>query len=307
MPQCPLCNAVSSNKYATATDVEYFTSNNVFDYYECSGCEILFIFPMPVNELGIIYPGNYYSFTAMNRSISFRIKDFIDSIFYRKILKQVPGNKLKALDIGGGTGTLLDSLIKADKRITHTQVVDIDIKAKKIAESKGHHYYNGTIENFSTNETYDVILVLNLIEHVADPRVVIKKAASLLSSNGVIIIKTPNFKSLDASLFKSTYWGGLHCPRHWVLFTKNSFQHLANDCGLETRHFSYTQGAPFWSFSILHWLHKKKIIKADKGHPIIYHPLFAVISIITAAFDFIRKPFAPLSQMFFVVTKKTNN
>lgn len=307
MPQCPLCNAVSPNKYATATDVEYFTSNNVFDYYECIHCEIVFIFPMPVNELSIIYPDNYYSFTAMNKSISFRIKDLIDTIFYRKILKQIPGNKLKALDIGGGTGTLLDSLIKADKRIDHTQVVDIDTKAKLIAESKGHHYYNGTIESFPGNETYDVILMLNLIEHVADPKEVIKKASSLLSNNGVIIIKTPNYKSLDASLFKKTYWGGLHCPRHWILFTKKSFQKLSNDCGLETWHFSFTQGAPFWSFSMLHWLHKKKLIKADKEHPIIYHPLFALISIIMAAFDFIRKPFAPLSQMFFVITKRPNN
>ena len=307
MPQCPLCNAASPAKYATATDVEYFTTSKKFDYYECSVCDILFIDPMPVNELNSIYPSNYYSFTAMNRSISFRLKDLIDTIFYRKILKQVPGNDLKALDIGGGTGTLLDSLIKADKRITHTQVVDIDPKARPIVEAKGYHYYCGTIERFSGNVAYDVILMLNLIEHVANPKAVIEKAVSLLSNTGVIIIKTPNYKSLDAVLFKKTYWGGLHCPRHWILFTKKSFENLSSNCGLEVQHFSYTQGAPFWSFSILHWLHKKKLIKADKDHPVIYHPLFSVISIAAAAFDFIRKPFAALSQMFFVITKRTNN
>ena len=307
MPQCPLCNVVSSDKFATATDVEYFTSEKVFDYFECKTCEILFIFPMPTNELNIIYPSNYYSFTSMNKSISFRIKDFIDTIFYRRILKKLSGKNLKALDIGGGTGTLLDSLLKADKRITHTQVVDIDSNAKQIAESKGHHYYNGTIESFSSNDKFDVILMLNLVEHVANPKAVMQKAASLLNNEGVIIIKTPNYKSLDASIFKNSYWGGLHCPRHWILFNKKSFQNLAGSTGLDTNHFSYTQGAPFWSFSILHWLHKKKIIKAGKDHPIIYHPSFPVISIFMAAFDFIRKPFASLSQMFFVLTKKTNN
>ena len=303
MPQCPLCTNITTNKYAAATDVEYFTSTKFFDFYECNRCGILFIDPVPSDELNIIYPTNYYSFTALNKTISFRIKDFIDTIFYKKILRRVSGNKLRALDIGGGTGTLLNSLKKADTRIGYTQVVDIDTNAKLIAEKNGHHYFCGTIENFNDPAYYDVILMLNLIEHVANPQAVLTKAASLLNKDGVLIIKTPNYKSLDAVLFKKTYWGGLHCPRHWVLFTKKSFQQLAADCSLQTQYFTYTQGAPFWSFSILHWMHRHKWIKADRGHPIIYHPFFFVISMVAAAFDFIRKPFAPLSQMFFVLEK----
>lgn len=307
MPHCPLCNTDSAGKYASATDVEYFTTGKSFDFFHCGKCDVLFIHPMPVDQLSTIYPANYYSFTTKNKSIAFRVKDFIDTIFYQKILKQIPGEKLRALDIGGGTGTLLDRMIKADARIYHTQVVDIDSKARIAAEKNGHHYFCGTIESFEDTKLYDAILMLNLIEHVANPKEVMQKAASLLSSNGRIIIKTPNYNSLDARLFKNSYWGGLHCPRHWVLFTKSSFQKVANECNLQVQHFSYTQGAPFWSFSILHWLHKRKWIKADKERPIIYHPLFGVISIVAAAFDFIRKPFAPLSQMFFVLSKKAES
>ncbi|MFT3681417.1 MAG: class I SAM-dependent methyltransferase [Ferruginibacter sp.] len=305
MPQCPFCHNQSVIKYASACDVEYFTSDKMFDFYNCNACDIVFISPVPVNELNIIYPANYYSFTAKNKSIAFRIKDFIDTIFYRKILKQIKGEKLRALDIGGGTGSLLDSMRKADKRISYTQVVDIDSNAKTAAEKNGHHYFCGTIESFNDTTAYDVILMLNLVEHVANPREVMQKAASLLSDNGRIIIKTPNFKSLDANLFKKSYWGGLHCPRHWVLFTKNSFEQLAVECNLQVRHFTYTQGAPFWGFSVLHWLHKRKWIRAGKDRPVIYHPLFGIISMAAAAFDFVRKPFAPLSQMFFVLSKKT--
>lgn len=307
MPHCPLCNTESTDKYASATDVEYFTTDKVFDFFQCSNCDVLFIHPMPVHELNIIYPANYYSFTEKNKSIAFRIKDFIDTIFYKKILKQIPGEKLRALDIGGGTGSLLDSMMKTDKRIYHTQVVDIDNIARATAEKNGHHYFCGTIESFEDEKAYDIILMLNLIEHVANPKEVLKKAASLLSNNGKIIIKTPNYKSLDANLFKQSYWGGLHCPRHWVLFTKKSFLNIADECNLRINHFTYTQGAPFWSFSILHWLHKRKWIKADKSHPIIYHPLFGVISMVAAVFDFVRKPFAPLSQMFIVLQKKVGS
>ncbi|MEI9908849.1 MAG: methyltransferase domain-containing protein [Bacteroidota bacterium] len=53
--------------------------------------------------------------------------------------------------------------------------------------------------------------MLNLVEHVSDPLTVLQKAASLLAPNGIIVIKTPNTKCRDASLFKNTYWGGAAC------------------------------------------------------------------------------------------------
>jgi SAM-dependent methyltransferase len=304
MPHCPICNKDTADKYCTATDAEYFTTTRNFDFYSCAACEVLFIHPMPVDQLQMIYPANYYSFTPKTQSLAFRVKDFIDSLFYKRILKRIPAKKLRVLDIGGGTGNLLNTIKKADARITYTEIIDLDENARAAAEKNGHQYYCGTIESFQGNTLYDVILMLNLIEHVADPFSVLNKAAALLSPDGVIIIKTPNYKSLDAVLYKSSYWGGLHCPRHWVLFTKNSFSNMADSAGLATKKFSYTQGAPFWSISILHRMRTKKWIRADKDHPLIYHPLFAVISVFAAAFDFARKPFAPLSQMFFVLHKK---
>jgi SAM-dependent methyltransferase len=304
MPQCPICNINSEVKYCTASDVEYFTSQQSFNFFECITCDILFIDPMPVNQLASIYPPNYYSFTSKQSSLAFKIKDWLDTIFYKKILKKLPGSSLSVLDIGGGTGTLLDTIKKADHRIRNTQVVDIDDKAKLIAESNGHKYYCGTIESFKGQHSFDVILMLNLVEHVSDPKEVLHKAGTLLSPGVVIIIKTPNFKSWDAKLFKNTYWGGLHCPRHWVLFSKKSFISIANTANLKIKYFSYTQGAPFWAFSILHWMHGHRWIKADKKYPIIYHPFFTIISLCAAVVDFIRKPFAPLSQMFFVLEKK---
>ena len=306
MPHCPVCNKNTDKKYCSATDVEYFTTTDTFDFFLCDPCEILFIHPMPVNLLPIIYPANYYSFTSKSDSFLFKLKDFIDTLFYKKIMRSIPGNRIRVLDIGGGNGTLLDNVKKADKRVGFTQIVDLDTNAKAVAENKGHHYFQGTIEDFEDNNLYDVILMLNLIEHVSNPLNVLNKAAELLSPSGVIIIKTPNYKSLDATVFKGSYWGGLHCPRHWVLFTKDSFTKVSDKAGLQIKQFSYTQGAPFWGFSILHWMHKKKWITANKEKPIIYHPLFTVVSLAAAVFDFIRKPFAPLSQMFFVLAKKNN-
>ncbi len=302
--KCLHCGSQAISFFANTKDIEYFSSEKEYSYYHCTSCNVLFIDPVPLNLLQLIYPKNYYSFNNQTKGFSFRIKNYLDKLFFKKLLKQIEGNSLNVLDVGGGTGWLTGLLKSIDKRITLTQVVDIDKEAESIAIKNGHQYFCGRMEDFETTAKFDLILMLNLIEHVANPTVLLQKAGQLLNKGGIIIIKTPNYKSWDARLFKNNNWGGYHCPRHWIIFDKSSAEKLISDCSLTVKEFTYTQGAPFWTVSILHYLHKKKWIKASPEKPLIYHPLFGIISIITAAFDFIRKPFAPLSQMFFIITKK---
>jgi hypothetical protein len=73
---------------------------------------------------------------------------------------------------------------------------------------------------------------------------------------------------------------------------------------LKTIDLNYTQGGPFWAFSIIVWLSKKGIVKTGKERPVIFHPLFPFISSLFAAFDFIRLPFARTSQMFIILKKE---
>src|SRR6185503_4606658 len=156
--------------------------------------------------------------------------------------------------IGGGNGQQLSSLRAADVRIRRSVVVDLDEKAEQAARALGHEYVRARVEDARVDGTFDVILLLNLIEHVANPAAVLRKAGSLLSPTGVLVIKTPNHRSLDARLFRRRNWGGYHCPRHWVLFTRESFERLAASAGLRVVRTSYTQGAPFWAVSVLAWL-----------------------------------------------------
>jgi SAM-dependent methyltransferase len=208
------------------------------------------------------------------------------------------------LDIGGGTGWMLDVLKKSDNRINCTQIVDIDEKAKRVAEENGHAYFEGTIETFNADQKFHLILMLNLIEHVADPLAVLQKAQSLLAPGGIIVIKTPNTDSWDARLYKKSYWGGLHCPRHWVIFSEKSFRQLLQSTALKIKKLTYTQGAPFWAFSIIAALHRRKIVRISAQKPIIFHWLFAPLSAVFAVFDFIRRPFAKTSQLFIILTKE---
>ena len=206
--------------------------------------------------------------------------------------------------MGGGTGWLLDVIKKLDTRVALTQIVDIDKQAKELAEINGHQYFEGRIEDFTTTNKFHLVLMLNLIEHVSDPGKVLLSIEKTLAPGGIILIKTPNTDSLDARLFRRSYWGGLHCPRHWVIFSEKSFRLLVQKTNLDIASLKYTQGGPFWAFSIIAVLSRKKILKVIANRPIIFHPLFPVISSVFAAFDFVRRHFAKTSQLFIVLQRR---
>ena len=300
---CPVCKQKNISIWSVAKDYEYFSVEDEFTYYNCVNCATIFIHPVPVDQLKKIYPSNYYSFANKSKNIVVQLKEWLDKGFFKRILKQLPAQEISVLDIGGGTGWMLDLLKKTDSRINFTQIVDIDEKAKSIAEENSHAYFEGPIENFATDKNFHLILMLNLIEHVADPLSVLQKAQSLLAPDGIIVIKTPNTDSWDARLYKKSYWGGLHCPRHWVIFSEKSFRQLLQSTTFKIKRLTYTQGAPFWAFSIIAALQRRKIVRISAQKPIIFHWLFAPISAVFAVFDFIRRPFAKTSQLFIILTK----
>jgi 2-polyprenyl-3-methyl-5-hydroxy-6-metoxy-1,4-benzoquinol methylase len=297
-PHCPLCAQPRAFYYATAQDIEYFTTSDFFTFYRCDSCEVLFLHPMPSDRLSEIYPNNYYSFRVdSGRSIAQRIKQFLDDRTFIALTHDIKGEMLTALDVGGGSGWLLNDLKRAEPRVLQTTVVDIDPRAEQIARSNGHDYHLTTFEQFNTDERFDIILMLNLIEHVTDPAAVLRKAKELLRPGGRIWIKTPNYDALDARIFKNRSWGGFHTPRHFVLFTRDSLVRHCEAAGFTVAHCAYTQGAPFWTVSVINELRKLGLATVTEARPSIENPLTPLFHIAFAAFDFLRMPFSKTSQV----------
>ncbi len=302
--QCPICKSINLALWAEAKDAEYCTTaDEVFSYYQCSDCLTLALHPMPKDRLNVIYPTNYYSYGQSQDSFVQRIKSALDERWFRKMTAQLHGTSLSALDIGGGAGWQLNLLRSADSRFSITAVVDIDSTAEGEARRNHHSYFCGGIEDYHTEEKYDVILMLNLIEHVESPVDILSKAGHLLSPQGRILLKTPNIDSLDARLFRHLNWGGYHCPRHWVLFTKSSLERAIRSAGLSPQSITYTQGAPFWASSVLFALERFGIVSISAERPVAYHPAFGLLTGAFAGFDFIRSFFSKTSQMFAVIHK----
>lgn len=301
---CPVCGSSDCDRYGTYRDEEYFTSRSAFDYWRCRACDSLFLHPLPVDRLAEIYPPNYYSYGGATASLVGRIKDWLDARRFRTCLRRIPGESLSVLDVGGGSGLALDLIRRIDARVTHSEVVDLDPRAGDEARARGHAYSCVRIEEYQSARRFDLILLLNLIEHVESPRRVLGRLAARLSAQGLMLVKTPNHVSLDARLFAGSFWAGLHVPRHWTLFTKKSLEALLAGTGLSIEAFSYTQGGAFWAASILAAWHRRGWVRISASRPAVRHPLFPILAGITAAFDFLRLPFAPTSQMFITLRRE---
>jgi 2-polyprenyl-6-hydroxyphenyl methylase/3-demethylubiquinone-9 3-methyltransferase len=130
------------------------------------------------------------------------IRDNIISSFKLKN-KRKPLEKVKILDIGCGGGLLSEPMSRLG-----AEVVGIDASEKNIQVAKLHakknslniKYHCTSPENFITNTKFDVILNMEIIEHVEDVDFFLKSCAKLLKKEGIMFVATIN-KTLKSYVF----------------------------------------------------------------------------------------------------------
>ena len=130
------------------------------------------------------------------------IKENIVSDFKIKN-KDKPLNGLNILDIGCGGGLLSEPMARLGAK-----VVGIDASEKNIKVAKHHlkksklniKYFNTSPESFNMNEKFDVILNMEIVEHVEDINIFIKQSSKFLKKKGIMFIATLN-QTLKSYLF----------------------------------------------------------------------------------------------------------
>lgn len=302
-PSCHVCDrALDGEPWTLARDAEYGSTNDTFAYRLCADCDALSIHPLPVERLSEIYPPTYYSFAATednriaSENLVTRVKSQLDHRRFRRILGLVERPDPRILDVGGGTGSVSASFVAASEGRARATVVDIDPDSAEAARAKGLDYEISRFEEFTTSERYDVVLMLNVLEHVANPLEMLEKARDLLAPGGVLWLQTPNWRSLDARIFRRSYWAGLHTPRHWVIFSADGLTQAIRRAGLDPVAVERTQGAPFWTASILG--RRRRNDEWDQlPKPLVEYRSFLPIAALTAGFDFATRPFRQTSQV----------
>ncbi len=299
--ECPVCARPLGERWASAVDVEYETTAERFDYLRCRECDLLAIDPVPEGRLAEIYPPGYYSFAGSGdglgerRGVVARAKAALDRRTFRRLLGLIDSTDPRILDVGGGSGEIAAALLTLAGSGARATVVDFDREATTIAAARGLATATCRFEEFETEERFDVVMLLNLVEHVADPVATMARAGELLAPGGVAWIQTPNFDSLDARIFRHRNWAGLHCPRHWVVFGEAGLERALARAGLAPVSLRATQGGAFWAASILGLLRDRE--PGRRGRPLVRDPLFSPLAAAGAGFDLLTRPFRSASQV----------
>ena len=134
--------------------------------------------------------------------ISF-IKDKLISHFELNPNSERPLEKLKILDIGCGGGLLCEPLSRLGAAITGIDASNDNIEVAKLHSKEMNlniEYIFCSPENLSFKDEFDVILNMEVIEHVSDVNMFIQNCSKLIKENGIMFVATIN-KNLKSYLF----------------------------------------------------------------------------------------------------------
>ena len=130
------------------------------------------------------------------------IKDTITKKFGNKSEK-LPLKDIKILDIGCGGGLLSEPLSRLGATVTGIDASDRNIKIAKMHLEKSKldiNYYCSSPEKFVAKEKFDVVLNMEIVEHVDNVDFFLLKSSELLKKNGLMFIATLN-KTLKSYVF----------------------------------------------------------------------------------------------------------
>ena len=130
------------------------------------------------------------------------IKDTIIKKFGNRSEK-LPLKDIRILDIGCGGGLLSEPLSRLGATVTGIDASDRNIKIAKMHLKKSKldvDYYCSSPDKFVAKEKFDVVLNMEIVEHVDNVDFFLLKSSELLKKNGLMFIATLN-KTLKSYVF----------------------------------------------------------------------------------------------------------
>lgn len=187
--RCPICsNSVSLLKTVDGIDI-----------LECKNCEIGI--SAKIKETNLYKKSGQYNLAAYKLTEAGQIKKF-ESIadFVNKLgVKSV-------LEIGAGYG-LFSKILSRNKKL-QIEIVEPNLLPIYISSDNKITKHRVDFDKFYSrnNKTFDLVILLDVFEHLDSPRQELRKFKNLLNKRGRLLILLPNYKSLMAKLCKNWSW-----------------------------------------------------------------------------------------------------
>ena len=203
--KCPLCDS---------TDFNFLFVKEGFDHMICNYCDLIFTLQILDNSK-IKYveeggEGNAYGKYKEDSTVNKLDRKKFEIVF-EQLEKYA---KIKNIfDFGSQSGTFLDWAKDGYSIIGH----EYHTPLRKIAQSKGYVVLNDNLETVSFDTEFDLITCWDYIDHVTNPREVIKNLSRFLKKDGIFFFAINNRDCLSARIMheKSPIFIGPHHTMHY--------------------------------------------------------------------------------------------
>lgn len=239
---CVICDGVGFEKL--------FIKLN-YQLVKCRSCNFIFINPIPNrNKLESYYKNFNYKSGYFNETII--RQDSKRTIIKLKRLGFKDG---LLFDVGCGAGFFLDEARKAGYKVQ-----GIDVSKDAIIYAKNILKLNVTnadlLDCKYPNNKFRIITLIQVIEHLIDPKPILRKIYKLLEHNGVLYIATPNINSyLSKTLQKDFNY--MIPPEHIGFYSNETLSKILSKVGFKIIKIN-TWGYPTDLVSIIKFLLKRE-------------------------------------------------
>jgi 2-polyprenyl-3-methyl-5-hydroxy-6-metoxy-1,4-benzoquinol methylase len=208
-----------------------------YQIQKCIHCGLEQTTPLPNQlELNGLYE-KFYNFSGERNTRYTQLREkFINSFLYRFWLaidgdisfqRMVGSGKL--LDVGCNEGRGLEFY---QSHGYSAEGLELNNKAAEVARSKGFTVHGSTLEGFTTENKYDVVVLSNVLEHSLNPGEMLQHIHRILNPDGRVWISCPNSRSWLRSAF-GRYWINWHVPFHVAHFSSDTLQKLLKQSQFE--------------------------------------------------------------------------
>ncbi|WP_410052823.1 bifunctional 2-polyprenyl-6-hydroxyphenol methylase/3-demethylubiquinol 3-O-methyltransferase UbiG [Bradyrhizobium sp. SZCCHNRI1058] len=117
---------------------------------------------------------------------------------------------LRMLDIGCGAGLLCEPFTRLGAQVVGVDPSASNIAAARLHAEKGHlsiDYRCTTIEEMDPRERFDIVLAMEVVEHVTDVSAFLGRCAAVLKPGGMMVVSTlnRNWKSFALAVVGAEY------------------------------------------------------------------------------------------------------
>jgi 2-polyprenyl-3-methyl-5-hydroxy-6-metoxy-1,4-benzoquinol methylase len=191
----------------------------------CGDCSFIFAEADEVAELVQLYEkleDNAYEAGLENRALQMR--------WILGVVKKANPKARTLVEIGSGIGLLVH-----EARKIGFEAIGIEPSRSLVAAAHrilGVDLLNGTFPHPTlAGRKFDVVLIVDVIEHVSDPVGLLRDAADALTNDGILLVVTPDVRSIAARLLGHRWW---HFRlAHVGYFSSATMQKAAASVGLK--------------------------------------------------------------------------